>query len=169
MKDRAFNKWIAYLLIRNSDQAKYGTVMNGLVSQFSMQNNQYPKSITAAIDILNNHRFDNSGGLNMKKWYQPRNNEDKTLTKKEDGLKETSFAQAGKDKTCQCCGKKGHVSPECPQKNSIKKEDWALRKATVYVQDNNKEDHQDDDSTGDAVSMITRGSSKIGWSALQIE
>jgi hypothetical protein len=45
MKDGAYNKWMAYLLIQNSDQAKYGTVMNGLVSQFSIQNNQYPKMI----------------------------------------------------------------------------------------------------------------------------
>jgi hypothetical protein len=37
------------------------------------------------------------------------------------------------------------------------------------VQADGKEDHQDDDSTGNAVSTITRGSSKIGWSALQIE
>jgi hypothetical protein len=67
MKDGAFNKWMAYLLIRNSDQAKYGTVMNGLVLQLSMKNNQYPKTITAATGILSNHRFDNSGVLNKKK------------------------------------------------------------------------------------------------------
>jgi hypothetical protein len=29
MKADAFNKWMAYLLIRNSDQAKYGSLMNG--------------------------------------------------------------------------------------------------------------------------------------------
>jgi hypothetical protein len=136
--------------------------MNGLVSQFSMQNNQYPKTITAATDILSNHSFDNSGVLIKKKWSQSKKNEDGTSTNKEDGPKETSFAQVGKDKTCYCCGKKGHISPECPQKNTIKKEDWAFRKATLYVQADGKEDHQDDDSTDDAVSTITRGSSKIG-------
>jgi hypothetical protein len=72
MKDGAFNKWMAYLLIRNSDLAKYGTVMNGLVLQFSMQNNQYPKTITAATDVLSNHRFDNSGVLNKKNGPSPR-------------------------------------------------------------------------------------------------
>jgi hypothetical protein len=39
MKDGAFDRWMAYLLICNSDQAKYGSLSNGLVSQFSMQNN----------------------------------------------------------------------------------------------------------------------------------
>jgi hypothetical protein len=61
MKDRAFNRWMAYSLIRNSDQAKNGSLSNGLVSQFSMQNNQYPKTCTTATDILSNHRFDNRG------------------------------------------------------------------------------------------------------------
>jgi hypothetical protein len=31
-KDGAFDRWMAYLLIRNSDQAKYGSLSNGLVS-----------------------------------------------------------------------------------------------------------------------------------------
>ena len=33
MKNGAFNKWMAYLLLRNSDQTKYGSMTNGLVSQ----------------------------------------------------------------------------------------------------------------------------------------
>jgi hypothetical protein len=32
MKHGAFDRWMAYLLIRNSDQAKYGSLSNGLVS-----------------------------------------------------------------------------------------------------------------------------------------
>jgi hypothetical protein len=40
MKYGAFGKWMVYLLIRSSDQGKYGSLMNGLVSQFSMENNQ---------------------------------------------------------------------------------------------------------------------------------
>jgi sarcosine oxidase delta subunit len=59
MKAEAFNKWMAYLLIRNINQGKYGSLMNGLVSQFSMENNQYPETVTAATDIPSNHRHDN--------------------------------------------------------------------------------------------------------------
>jgi hypothetical protein len=68
MKDEAFDRWMAYLLIRNSNQAKYGSLSNGLVSQFSIQNNQYPKTCTTATDILSNHRFDNRGDSSKKKW-----------------------------------------------------------------------------------------------------
>jgi hypothetical protein len=80
MKAEAFNKWMAYLLIRNSDQAKYGSLMNGLVSQFSMENNQYPKTVTAATDILSNHRHDNWGVSSQRnKSWQKANTIEETL------------------------------------------------------------------------------------------
>jgi hypothetical protein len=59
MKDGAFDRWMTYLLIHNSNLAKYGSLSNGLVSQLSMQNNQYLKTCTTATDILSNHRFNN--------------------------------------------------------------------------------------------------------------
>ena len=46
------------MMIRNSDQAKYGSLLNGMVSQFSMNNNQYPVDIRQATDILSNHKHD---------------------------------------------------------------------------------------------------------------
>ena len=45
MKTEAFGRWMAYMMIRNSDQAKYGSLLNGMVSQFLMNNNQYPVDI----------------------------------------------------------------------------------------------------------------------------
>ncbi len=96
--------------------------------------------------------------------------DDNASTQRTSEANETSFAQGNSDKSCYCCGKKGHLSPDCPQKNSIKKEDWAIQKSqTVYVQNEKQDDHQDDDSVGDNVSTISRGSSKIGWSALLIK
>ncbi len=133
MKDGAFDRWMAYLLIRNSDQAKYGSLSNGLVSQISMQNNQYPKTCTTATDILSNHRFDNRGNLTKKKWNnRPKKDEDENSSgKTTNETNATNFAQCGKDKTCYCCGKAGHLlSPECPDKNTIKKENWHINKAT---------------------------------------
>ena len=42
-KVEELNKWMAYLLISNSDQSKYFTLENGLEIQYSMKNNQYSK------------------------------------------------------------------------------------------------------------------------------
>jgi hypothetical protein len=88
------------LLIHSSHQAKYGSLSNGLVLQFLMQNNQYPKTCTTATDILSNHRFDNRGNSNKKKWSnKTRKHEDaNTSSKTTRERTETSFAQGGKTK-----------------------------------------------------------------------
>ena len=43
LKEQAFERFMAFVLLRNSDQAKYQSLMNGLISQYSMENDQYPK------------------------------------------------------------------------------------------------------------------------------
>jgi hypothetical protein len=169
---------MAYLSICNSDQAKYGSLLNGLVSQFSVQNNKYPKTCTTATHILSNHRFDNRGNANKKKWSnKPKNDEgEKSSDKTTSKTNATSFAQGGKDKTCCCCGEIGYLSPECPDKNKIKKdEEWHITKATQYYQDVNTKanDHQDEQrEEGDNESFkstTSKASSRIGWSGLILE
>jgi len=150
MKTTAMSKWMSYLLMRNSDQKKYGTLMNGMISQFSMGNNQFPEKLTVAIDILSNHRYDNGY---KKKPYIKEKKEDKDPVNKG-----TSFAQGNKDATCYCCGKKGHVSPDCPEKGKRKKEDWAIRRAEAHLQSDNDNAHDDDESRNkrdDEVSVIS--------------
>jgi hypothetical protein len=178
MKHGAFDRcWMAYLLIRNSDQAKYGgSLSNRLVSQFLMQNNQYPKKCTTATDILSNHSFDNRGNSNKKKWSnKPKKDEDENSSSKTTNkTNATSFAQGGKDKTCYCCGKIGHLSPECPDKNTIKQENWHINKATQYYQEANQaNDHQEEQQQeGDNESYKStrsKASSQIGWSGLIVE
>ena len=128
-----------------------------------MQNNQYPKTVTTATDYLSNHRLDNRGIQNKKKWS---NNKEETIppkTKREPATTETSFTQGGKDKSCYCCGQKGHMSPECPNKDSIKKEDWAIKKATQYYMDHamdnaNQQANKSDNSQRDQTD--TEGYSK---------
>ncbi len=58
MKQEAYSRWMAYLLIRGTNQTKYGSLQKGFMSQFSLGNDQYPKTITAATDVLLNHKID---------------------------------------------------------------------------------------------------------------
>ena len=44
--EQAFNQFLAYLYLDNSDKVKYGSILSGLNTQQSLGNNQYPKSIT---------------------------------------------------------------------------------------------------------------------------
>jgi hypothetical protein len=152
MKAEAFNKWMTYLLIRNSDQGKYGSLMNGLISQFSMENNQYPKSLTAATDILSNHRHDNWGSTGYqtqkKRWSQYKKDEEEVQGPPKEKNSETSFQQGSQDKTCDCCGKKGHLSPDCSEKNTRPKEEWAIRRAEQHLQaDDETHNKQEDDTS----------------------
>ncbi len=43
MEDGALHRWMAYLLIRNGDQAKYGSLSIGRVSQFSDAEQPVPR------------------------------------------------------------------------------------------------------------------------------
>ena len=58
MKDEAFEEWTAFMLVKNSDYTKYGSVSKGFISQYSMGNDHYPKTLERATDILSCHRFD---------------------------------------------------------------------------------------------------------------
>jgi hypothetical protein len=57
MQTGLYEQWTAYMLMKNSDQGKYGSLMTSLTAQFSMGTNQYQKDVMAAVDILTNHRF----------------------------------------------------------------------------------------------------------------
>jgi hypothetical protein len=62
------------------------------------------------------------------------------------------------------------MSPECLDKNSIKKEDWHIRNATQDYMEVDKADvHQDDQSDGDNETTISKGLPRIGWSGLLIK
>jgi hypothetical protein len=62
-QEQAFNQFIAYTFLDKSDKAKYGTLLTGLNTQTSLKNNQYPKTITKASNVLSNHCFDNAGKI----------------------------------------------------------------------------------------------------------
>ena len=55
------------LLMRNVDQNWYGSLMKNLSQQYSLDNNQYPKTITVATDVLSNHKLDQKYFDNKKK------------------------------------------------------------------------------------------------------
>ena len=66
---------MAYLIINNSDRAKYGSLITKLSSQFSMKVNQYPETVNDAVDILNQHKFDEGWKKKKKKSNTNHNND----------------------------------------------------------------------------------------------
>ena len=45
-EENVFEQFLAYLYLENSDQTKYGSILAGLITQQSLKNDQYPKTIT---------------------------------------------------------------------------------------------------------------------------
>jgi hypothetical protein len=63
-KKNVFEQVLAYLYLENSDQAKYGSILSGLITQQSLKNDQYSRTITEANNMLSNHKFDNLKSYN---------------------------------------------------------------------------------------------------------
>ena len=56
--EEAHDLMLGLLYLENADQRKYGSILKGLSVQQSLGNNQYPKYITKANELLSNHPFD---------------------------------------------------------------------------------------------------------------
>ena len=57
-REEAYQQWLAYVYISNADHAKYGTLLSGLSGQFALGQDQYPKTLVDATNVLSNHHFD---------------------------------------------------------------------------------------------------------------
>ena len=144
MKEEAFDRWMAYLLIHGSDQDKYGSLINNFVAQFSLGHDQYPVTIQAATDALSNHKWD-SKYYEKKQKRREKQREERQDTGDDDNV--TSFAQ--KATFCYCCGADDHISTYCPKINSIAKKDWYVNKMHQHLQGQQDEETEytaDDDS-----------------------
>jgi uncharacterized protein (DUF1919 family) len=132
MQKEPYAQWTAYMLMKNSNQGIYGSLMTSLTTQFSMGTNQYPKDVMVAVDILTNHRFDNKEPKNNNNQRnRNRNNDDTAWTIT---TQSSVNQEALKKATCYCCGKKPHYSNKCPEKDKPSKDEWAVKKAMMHAQ-----------------------------------
>ena len=129
-KKTTWERWCGYLLIRNADIQRYGTLMDGMVSHFSKGLNQFQKKMENAVEILANHKFDNKKKFGKKFESKQQHVKDDVTV---DGSKvtQTSFAQV----VCYCCGEKGHKSPKCPSKDKIPRNKWYRSRQSNLMQD----------------------------------
>ena len=76
-----------------------------------------------------------------------------------------SFVQ-NDERKCYCCGKKGHISPDCPEVETQARNKWAIRKVeqhmledTCSVRTNNNRENETTTDNNDTINE---------WSGLQI-
>ncbi|KAG7345439.1 hypothetical protein IV203_032970 [Nitzschia inconspicua] len=138
----ANDQLMAYIYLANADRSKYGGLFKGLNTQYSLGNNQFPKTISEASDVLSSYKPDNS--------YKDKNDKDKSDKKKETNDKEKeadsqseelrlSFAQM--EGRCYCCGQKGHYSHKCRQRDKPK-EEWAIHQSDAQEEEDKPEAQQ---------------------------
>ena len=167
---RTSSKLYAYIYFDNADENKYESILKNLNQQFLLGNNQYPKTITEANSVLNNHIFDNiyiknrnnHKVNNIKKKETNNNNNEEPLS--------PTFTQI--EGRCYCCGKSGHKSPQCKFKDTKPKSKWFIN--TVQLTQLKIGAIEDDSKTGATKmtkelntdsSITTRLSlKKIRWS-----
>jgi len=119
-------------------------------SQFSMNNDQYPRTIIGITDVLTNHTWDNRTS-HQKKGNQKKDHDDHSNNNNEERIpasgNATSFTQQTKEIICFVCGKKGHKVPDCtsPLKNEDKSKWWKNNKKK-QVSFQQTESHTDDQS-----------------------
>lgn len=170
LREQAYNQFLAYLYLDNADKTKYGSILTGLNTQQSLGNDQYPKSITESNNVLSNHRFDATNKASGKKNTADNKSKEQKEGVKEDDEVNLSFAQL--EGKCYCCGKVGHKSPSCRDKNKPK-EEWAVNKA----QQSHAQAAASDASsvapvTAPSSQSSTRGESsadRTGWAGAHIQ
>jgi hypothetical protein len=139
---RAHDWFEAYLFLENAFQAKYASLLKTLAEDFSLNDNRYPINLASSHKALQERKWDKSYQELKDKKKKTQQDKDRARQSQKDqeaakAADETpdslSFAQM--ENRCYCCGKKGHISMKCPQKDTKPKQDWAINKvATNKVQ-----------------------------------
>ena len=133
--------------------------MAGLITQQSLGNDQYPKTITEANTVLSNHRFDYAKFKNKNPGNQYKHKPDEQEQEKIN----ISFAQM--EGKCYCCGKEGHRLPQCQYKNKPKAE-WAINKSQQSYAQANKMEPKMEKSTPASNYKETTQSESEGWAGM---
>ena len=74
----AYDQLIAFIYLTNSNRSKYRTLIQGLSRQYTLGQDQYPKTLVDASSILNNHHFDLAYAMQLKKYKEKERSQSKT-------------------------------------------------------------------------------------------
>ena len=175
LKKESYEELKAYVFLANSDRNKYNTLIKNLAQQQSLKNSQYPKTLKAATEALQNHPWDPKYHEEKKKHknqsrHDNENNNNNNININGQPEVELSFAQL--QNACYCCGKKGHGSDKCYKKDKIPKDEWYINK--LQKQETNKimaqVTNNDNASVSPSVtiSVPQEATQEVAWSGAHV-
>ena len=160
MEQQASEQLLAYAYLAHADQAKYGSILNGLITQQSLRNEQYPRNVTEANNVLSNHKFDITRSTNKN---QNKNSNDQT--KREPGQEKINLSFSQIEGRCFCCGKTGHKSPQCRFKDKPKSE-WHFNKSQQSLAQAGKTESKEPESKPASENKQSTPSKSEGWAGV---
>mmetsp|Transcript_8617 Transcript_8617/g.16586 ORF Transcript_8617/g.16586 Transcript_8617/m.16586 type:complete len:418 (-) Transcript_8617:358-1611(-) len=129
----AHDKYMAYIFMVNASSLKYGSLLKTLAQNYSMGLNQYPTNLFDAFTALKRHPFDSAYKEHMAK-KDRRSKDNQRSHQRQPHQPRPCASQSGEavelsvlqlEGCCFCCGKKGHFSPKCRDKDKPK-DQWAF-------------------------------------------
>ena len=147
---KASSKLYAYTYLDNADKIKYGSILKNLNQQFSLGNNQYPKSITKANSVLNNDKYDTVYTKSKIDQRYQVSREKENANETEELLSSTFTQTEGK---CYCCGKNSHKSPQWRLKDTKQRHEWYIN--TIQSTQSKKDMLNDRDSATNTKQNIS--------------
>ena len=124
-------KFLSFCLIAKADPVRYGDLKTNLENEYTKGNNQYPTTLTKALQLLTNYKSD-------KKKFNKNNNKNNVSFAQRGGKNKKYDDSWHKDAMCNHCGKKGHIKPNCPDL----KDDEGTNHNNVGSDDNNDDDNK---------------------------
>jgi len=112
IKKEVFEAFCAYLLLQNSYQGHYHSLFTKFETEFTLHNDEYPKTMAAMEEALTSYKKDKPPPSTTSK-------DTKTTKPSTDTeTQATSFAQMKPGEYCWICGKLDHKKTTCPDKNT---------------------------------------------------
>ena len=167
LKDQAWEEFAAYKFLKNANPQKYGQVIKHLKDRKSIGKDEFPKTLTLAINTLSTQNYEKDrNSINNNN--NQNNNKEKNSYKDdrsehEKKTENPTYTFATMEYKCYCCGGKGHKSPQCPLKDKIPKTDWAFNKATINYMKTQSE------KSNDTSLSNPKKQEQNGWAATQIK
>lgn len=178
--DGLFEQLCTFVMMRRCDQTKYGSLMKNLAMEYSLNHDDYPKTMTVQTDVLANYPFDKEYyERKQKQQERDHNRQEREKEKKKDDENGTQLAQQDRYR-CHCCGSEEHPLKECPFRKTRDKKEWFVTKAMARMSkaqneqsngngnDDNDENHsQQSSNSSNNNKSVRQVDQEVDWCGLQ--